>query len=178
MLSKTADIWILSQYANLKDGWTGFHHLTAANVPPYDYHQVAYLPSINSSPTKTSTVQEVLIQVKQKAEKLCLTEADLVLDHAIYSKALEILTNPVNKELRKYIVIRMGGFHTECTLIAVIGKRFKDALLKDAIVESGILGSSSAERALNGKEYNYDMHILKYIYVALWRLKMDSFEQW
>ena len=121
ILSKTADIiWILSQYANLKDGrkqtipcWTGFHHLTAGNVPPNIYHQVAYLPSINSSPTKMSTVQEVLIQVKQKAEKLGLTEADLVLDHTIYSKALEILMNPVNEEYRKFIVIRMSGSHTK-----------------------------------------------------------------
>ena len=105
-----------------------------------------------------------------------MTEADLVLDHAIYSKALEILMNPVNEELRKFVVIRMGGFHTKCISLAVIGKRFKDAGLKDLVVESDILGKSSIDRALAGKEYNYAMRVHKAIYAALWRIKIDTIE--
>ena len=35
------------------------------------------------------TIQEVLCQVKEKAEALNLKESDLVLDHTIYCKAVE-----------------------------------------------------------------------------------------
>ena len=54
------------------------------------------LPSVAESPTKMSTVQEVLKQVKAKAKFLKNTEADLFLDNAIYSKALEVLMDPLN----------------------------------------------------------------------------------
>ena len=43
-----------------------------------------------------STVQEVLEQVKAKAKFLKNTEADLFLDNAIYSKALEVFMDPLN----------------------------------------------------------------------------------
>ena len=77
LISKSDDIiWVLAQYnivslghPQLIPGWTGFHHLTGPYVPPTDYHQVAYLPSINSSPTNMSTVKEILVQVKKKSEK-------------------------------------------------------------------------------------------------------------
>ena len=60
---------------------------------------MAYLPTINKSPTKMETVQEVLIQVKQRAEALTLNETDLVLDHAIYCKAVETVMQKRNVEL-------------------------------------------------------------------------------
>ena len=34
---------------------------------------------------------------------------------------------------------RMGAFHTMCTLLSVIGKRFQDAGLKDLCIESGVV---------------------------------------
>ena len=37
----------------------------------------------------------------------------------------------------------MGAFHTSCTFLAVIGKRFADAGLRDIIVEANLLGRNS-----------------------------------
>ena len=76
-------------------GWTGFYHeeTNASDEPIHDIH---YLPAINSSPTKYDTVQEILTQVKAKAEALGLTCTNLVPDHGIYAKALEVLQNPNN----------------------------------------------------------------------------------
>ena len=48
-------------------------------------------------------VQEVLHQVKANAVYLRNTGADLVLDYAIYSKALEANMDPRNQELRYFI---------------------------------------------------------------------------
>ena len=49
------------------------------NKPIHDIH---YLPPINQSTTKFDTVQEMLVQVKEKASALGLLATDLVLDHA------------------------------------------------------------------------------------------------
>ena len=69
----------------------------------------------------------------------------------IYSKAVEISMNPRYADLKKFIVLRLGGFHTICIFIAVIGKRFGDAGLRDLIVESNLRGETSADRMLQGK---------------------------
>ena len=54
-------------------------------------HTVTYLPTINKSPTQMDTIQEILCQVKEKAEAFDLKETDLALDHAIYCKAVEVV---------------------------------------------------------------------------------------
>ena len=89
---------------------------------------------ICQSPTKIDVVSEVLKQCKQKAEALNLNETDLVLDHAIYAKAVEIVMKEKFTDLRTFINIRMGGFHAASIFLGVIGRRFKDAGLKDLII--------------------------------------------
>ena len=49
--------------------------------------------------SRLDTVKEVLRQVKAKAESLGFESTNLVFDHAIYAKAVEILTNPANKQV-------------------------------------------------------------------------------
>ncbi len=85
-------------------------------------------------------VLDILNQSKAKAERLGLSEVDVVFDQAIYAKAVEIVLNPMYIHLKKFIVLRMGAFHTTMTFLAVIGKRFGDAGLRDWIVEANILG--------------------------------------
>ncbi len=118
--------------------WTGFNALISERSD--SWHRVVYLPAINQSPTKLETVQELLVQSKEKAEALGLSETDVVMDQAIYAKALEILLMPRNNELKKFIVLRMGAFHTSCIFLSVIGKRFADAGLRDLIVEANLVG--------------------------------------
>lgn len=50
-----------------------------------------------------STVLEVLHQVKAMAEFLKNTEADIVLDNAIFSRAPVVLMDPRNQELKRFI---------------------------------------------------------------------------
>ena len=57
-------------------------------------YNVAYLPAIDTSPTKMDVVLEILLQSKEKAQKLGLKAADIVFDQAIYAKAIEALLNP------------------------------------------------------------------------------------
>ena len=62
-----------------------FHEVGQQTI---DKQTVEYLPNINKLPTKMDTIQEVLCQVKEKAEALNLKEIDLVLDHVITAKLL------------------------------------------------------------------------------------------
>lgn len=64
----------------------------------------------------------------------------------IYVKAVEIIMNPRYVDLNKFIVLRLGAFHSMCIFIAVIGKRIGDAGLRDIIVESNQLGESSVDQ--------------------------------
>ena len=141
-----------------------------------NFHNIGYLPAINQSPTSHDTVLELLSQSKLKAEKLGLTETD-VLNMAIYAKAVEIIMNPRYVDLKKFIVLRLGAFHTLCIFIAVIGKRFGDAGLRDIIVESSLLGESSVDQMFRGKHYNNAMRVLKYLYDAMKRHMIESYEQ-
>ena len=159
LLSRKADIiWVLSRLRCLQDydkqivpNWTGFYFEVIQRSDDVKPHTVCYLPAINQTPTRLDTVQEVLLQVKEKSEALLLPSADLVLDHAIYSKALDVLTNPQHDDLRKFINLRMGGFHACGIFIAVIGKRFSAAGLKDILIESDLIGPSAIESVLKGK---------------------------
>ena len=99
--------------------WKGYHHL----VPPQNHNDsfaVGFLSSTNDSPTKYGVVREILLQCKAKAEALNLNVADLVLDHAIYSKTLEILMKKGNESLKDFINLRMGGFHACCIFLYIV----------------------------------------------------------
>ena len=73
----------------------------------------------------------------------------------------------------------MGGFHTCCSFLSVIGKPFGDAGLKDLIIESGLhLGDGTVEEIMNGKQYNNAMRTHHVVAEALTRKKIDAFTKW
>ena len=73
--------------------------------------------------------------------------------------------------LRTFINIPIAGFHIASIFLGVIGKRFKDAGIKDFIIESQLLGKDQLDQMLKGKEYNISMHISS-------RKKFEIFEEW
>ena len=76
-----------------------------------------------------SVVNQVLIKSLQIKETLNLQSIVVVFDQALYAKATEIKW----KQRAQFndLVLRMDVFHTICTFLSVIGKRFKDAGLRD-----------------------------------------------
>ena len=69
-----------------------------------------------------------------------LPEAHVVVDHTIYAVAIKFLKNLAHKDLKDFIALWMGGFCITMTFLGVIGERFKDAGLKDLLVESTVFG--------------------------------------
>ena len=127
--------------------------------------------------TYHNTVLELLSHSKLKAEKLGLTEMDVVLDIAIYAKAVKVMMNSSYIDLKKLIVLCLGGFHTMRIIIAVIGKRLADAGLRDIAIKADLLGESSVNQMFKAKHYNNAMRALKYLYDAVKGHMIDSFKQ-
>ena len=90
---------------------------------------VGYCPVIEASPTELPTVYSLLQRSLQMADQLGQRDMIIVFDQAIYAQALEIVWQ--NPQQFQRVVLRMGTFHTVCTFLAAIGKRFSGAGLED-----------------------------------------------
>ena len=148
-------LWILVRvHASEKQSvpsWTGFNILVG-NDHEVAKDNVGYLSTINAPATNMSTVYQILIKSPQIKETLNLQSIVVVFDQALYAKATEIKWK--HREQFKDLVLRMGVFHTFCTFLSVIGKRFQDAGLRDLIIESGVTAEGSASGVLEGRTYN------------------------
>ena len=91
-----------------------------------------------------------------------------VFDQAIYSKAYKIKW----KELLKFqrCILMMGFFHLHMVFLSILNKRFGDAGLRDAFVQSSIVAEGSVDSALYGKRYNRGIPLYKSYYEALNKL--------
>ena len=71
----------------------------------------------------------------------------------------------------------MEIFRTICTFLAVIGKRFQDAGLRDVCMESGVIADGSAAGVLEGRSYNRAIRFHKIMFEALNRLVWNGFQR-
>ena len=116
-------LWVVAKSQSSKLGieqkipnWTGFNYLICGD--DWDnFHNIGYLPAINQSPTSHDTVLELLSQSKVKAEKLELTETDVVLDMGIYAKAVEIIMNPRYVDLIRSSLCWVLELSTPCAFL-------------------------------------------------------------
>lgn len=172
-------LWILVRlHAKEKQktsGWTGFN-ISVRNEVQVSKDNIGYLPTIDSPATDMATVHEVLVQSLKIKNTLKLNSIILVFDQALYAKATEIQWK--QSEKFKEIVLRMGVFHTACTLLSIIGKRFQDAGLRDLCVESGVVAEGSVSGVMDGRRYNRGVRFHKLMYEALMRLVWTGFRSW
>ena len=156
--------------------WTGFNILTRDDVIVTE-DNIGYLPTINAPATKMSTVHAVLNQSLSIMKSLQLSKIVCVFDQALYAKATEIIWKHSNY-FKHTIIIRLGVFHTICTFLATIGKRFQDAGLKDLCIESDVIAEGSIAGVRDGRKYNRAVRLHKLVYEALMRLMWKGFCSW
>ena len=75
----------------------------------------------------------------------------------------------------KKVIVRMGVFHTICSLFGTLGKMMKGSGLSEIILESGICASGSLNRVMNGKHFNRALRVHKLVFEGLQRLLLMSF---
>ena len=154
--------------------WAGFNIKLRSGIDILEGN-IAYLPTVNAPATDLGTVYDVLLRSLKIMQALDLNVIVCVFDQALYAKACELVwKNPDNVHP---IVLITGVFHTICTMLAVIEKRFGDAGLRDISVESGIADGSIAG-VLDGKKYNRAFRLHKLVYDAFLRLAWSGFEAW
>ncbi|KAK3713975.1 hypothetical protein QZH41_005644 [Actinostola sp. cb2023] len=172
-------LWILARlHAEVNQNissWTGFN-ISCRDDVTVSQDNIGYLSTIDAPATNLSTVHEVLLQSVKIKDTLLLKSIVVVFDQALYSKAVEIIWK--KEEQFKDIVPRMGVFHTICTLLAVIGKRFQDAGLRDLCVEARVIAEGSVNGVLDGHRYNRAVRFHKLMYEALMRVAWKGFISW
>ena len=96
---------------------------------------------------------------------------------ALYAKAVEITWKHPDK-FQNTIIVRLGVFHTICTLLSTIGKRFQDAGLRDLCIESGVIAECSIAGVMGGRRYNRAVRLHKLVYEAFTRMAWKGFRSW
>lgn len=172
-------MWIIARQVNSETqtipSWTGFNIRTRDQLHVSE-DIVEYLPTINAPATEMNTVYEIIKQSEVIRKELCLQTIVVVMDQALYAKAMEIIWK--HQQNFPNILLRMGTFHTICNSLSILGKRFGDAGLKDICLEAGLVGEGSIKGVIDGKHYNRAIRVHKYIYEALMRLAWQRFPSW
>ena len=168
-------IWVLSRKSSLPQqipSWTGFNITIRGNTPILE-STVSYLNCIDAPATDPSAIYMVMERCLAIKERLKLKSIVCVFNQAIYAKAVEIKWKKMDQF--KDCVVMLGIFHLRMMYLGIIGKRFKDAGLRDVLVQSQIVAEGSIERALTGKIYNRAVRCYKLMYEALMILLIDKF---
>ena len=148
-------------------GWTGFN-IPVRNKVQVSQDVIGYLPTMDAPATDMATIHEVLVQWLKIKNTLKLKSIVLVFDQSLYAKATEVQWK--QSERFKDIGLRMGVFHTACTLLSIIGKRFGDTGWRDLCVESGVIAGG-----VNGRWYNRGVRLHKFMHEALMTLAWQGF---
>lgn len=155
--------------------WTPFNSIFHQERIPRQ-SVIGYCQVIDAPPTDLTAVHDVLQRAAAMARELPQQDVVVVFDQAVYSKAQEILWKGI--PALSHIVCRMGGFHTSMMLLAIIGKRYGDAGLRDIFVETEIVSAGSVDGVLSGKHYNRAIRAHKTVAEALFRVHWSQFEQY
>ena len=168
--------WVLSRIASKPQcipSWTGFNIRIRDNVTIHKSY-IGYLDCLDAPATDSATIYYLLCRSLAIKDKLELESMVCVYDQAIFAKAIEIQFK--EKEKFDSLILVMGGFHT-LMFLGIVGTRFKDAGLRDLLIQSGVLADGSADRALNGKMYNRSVRAYMLMYEALFRMLLVDLEE-
>jgi hypothetical protein len=114
-------------------GWTGFNTILCKDIL-HPASRIGYLPVIDASPTKFSTIHAILKRCTEIADKLQLRFATLVFDEAIYSKVQQIRWPWKNDVFYNRFVVRLGEFHVIMSFLSSVARIFQDGGLKVYVI--------------------------------------------
>lgn len=132
-------------------GWSAFNALGITGPAPVR-SVIGYCPVINASPTDYNVVYTLMDIACRITKKVGQQHTILVLDQAIYCKALDIAMQRPDEFPN--LVLRLGGFHILTSFLAVIGKRMEASGLEDILIDSGVFAQGSVSAIMSGKAYN------------------------
>lgn len=118
-------------------------------------------------PPHKSVVHEVMCRMVAAAEKKRMPFLVLVGDQPVY--ALMVQLKNENPDAFKDSVPFLGPFHTQCSFMSAIYKRFDGSGLSDILVAAQVIAEGSVHKTLRGKHYKRNIRCLRLMYEALSR---------
>ena len=133
------------------------------------------MPPINFYINENTTVQYILETSKEASLKVGQRYTIVTFDLAVAKKAYSI--DWQNPQRFDNIIVRMGVFHTICSLFGALGLKMKGSGLSEILIESGVCASGSLEKVMLGKHYNRALRVHKLTVEALECLLLCKFEE-
>ena len=127
-------------YLYVIPGWSRHNQILCSDDEALLAHSIGYMPVINESPGNIATVYTIMKNATHTVDileyevgfpEIERPSGAITVDQAVYAKAVELCNNPRIKDSLDIIVLRMGGFHVSMKFIAVIGRRYTSAGLRD-----------------------------------------------
>lgn len=170
--------WILANYLALDTpalqdtpSWIGYNSLIYSD---YKYlHRIAYLQSLNASPTKNEIVQQTLDLTLEIQKEVGQSYIEVTYDLAIAMKAYRIKS--AYPEKYSSIFINLGVFHVEMDYFHAVGKFLDESGFSKIMVESEVIASGSVFGFISGKHYNRCKRLHPLMYVSLHKLLLERF---
>ena len=170
-------MWVVLHKINLSfqiPSWTGFNinlhknkFITRSNV--------GYLDCLDAPAIVMCTIYYMIERSLQIKDQLNVKSIICVYDQAIYAKAHQMKC----KEQEKFqdLFLMMRTFHTILNFLAVISSRFKDAGLRDILIQSSNVTEGSLDTMFTGsRAYKRAIRIYKILYEAFSWTLLDDFE--
>jgi len=153
--------------------WTGFFIKIRQDVPIRP-SSVGYLDCLDAPATEMPTIYHMLERALRIKDQLKVRSIVCVYDQAIYAKAYQIKCKEPEKF--KSVFLMMGTFHIIMTLLAVMAARFKDAGLKDLVIQSVLVAEGSVDTMFSGsRAYKRAVRAYKILYESFSRLLLEKF---
>ena len=91
----------------------------------------------------------------------------LIGDQPVYTLTVQIKNEDAARF--KNIIPVLGPFHTQCSLITAINKRFSGSGISDLIVSADIIAEKSIDQAFRAKYFRRIVRALQLVYESLQR---------
>ena len=162
-------IWFLSRNTGSTfecqtvPSWAGWVSQTAQSSDEV-CSRVEYMAPINFSINENATVQHIIEQSQaaslQVGQQYCIVTFDL----AVAKKAYSLVWQQPDF---KNVIVRLGVFHTICSIFGALGKKMKGSGLSEIVIEAGVCASGSLDKVMSGKHFNRALRVHKVTLEAL-----------
>ena len=88
----------------------------------------------------------------QVGQQYCIVTFDL----AVAKKAYSLVWQQPDF---KNVIVRMGVFHTICSILGALGKKRKGSGLSEIVIEAGVCASGSLDKVMSGKHFNRALRV-------------------
>lgn len=132
------------------------------------------MPPLNVSINGNSTIQHILETSLAASEEVGQPYAIVTFELAVAKKAYTLVWQYSDKFSK--VIVRMGVFHTICSLFGTVGKMMQGSGFAEIVVEAGICASGSLEKVMSGKHYNRALRVHKLFVEGLERLLLKRFD--